>query len=60
MNEITFLPDALRTVPTQLLWAEIARRLKLTYGRIQMSFHDGKPSRFATITQSVTTDKSID
>jgi hypothetical protein len=33
-------------ISTGDLWAEIARRLNITYGKVQMTFHDGRPSEY--------------
>lgn len=60
MNKVVLLPNALKTIPTRLLWAEIAKRLKLNFGQVQMTFHGGEPSRFAVITQSVSSDQDAD
>lgn len=31
------------------LWVEIGKRLNLQFGKIQMAFHNGKPSTYANI-----------
>jgi hypothetical protein len=39
------------------LWAEIGRRLNLKFGKVQMSFHNGKPSDYANLDMRVKTDE---
>lgn len=31
------------------LWLEIGKRLNLQFGKVQMAFHNGKPSSYANI-----------
>jgi hypothetical protein len=38
------------------LWSEIARRLNLKFGSIQMSFHNGKPSAYTNVDLKIKTD----
>jgi hypothetical protein len=35
------------------LWSEIGRRLNIAYGKIQMTFHGGKPTNFIDIDQRI-------
>ena len=36
-------------ITTSDLWKEIARRFNVRFGKIQMSIHDGRPSKFANV-----------
>lgn|GEM_PF-5647409 len=45
---------------TSDLWIELAKRLGVRFGRIQMSVHDGRPSKYATIDMKVCTDDQLD
>lgn len=47
--------ESLDAFKTQELWQEIGRRLNVTYGRVQMVFHGGKPSDFTEIDLKVKT-----
>lgn len=38
------------------LWVEIGKRLNLQFGKIQMAFHNGKPSTYANIDIKVKVD----
>ncbi len=42
------------------LWSEIARRLNLKFGSIQMSFHNGKPSAYTNLDLKIKTDDETD
>lgn len=35
------------------LWLEIGKRLNLQFGKVQMAFHNGKPSSYANIDMKV-------
>lgn len=35
------------------LWQEIGKRLNIQFGKIQMAFHNGKPSAYANIDMKV-------
>lgn len=37
------------TIALSDLWAEIGRRLNLKFGKVQMSYHNGKPSQYANV-----------
>ena len=39
------------------LWNEIGRRLNIKFGRVQMAFHNGKPSTYANIDLKIKTDE---
>ena len=43
-------------VATAEIWMELARRLNVRFGKIQMSIHEGKPSKFANVDIRVSTD----
>ena len=47
----------LKDVSTKSLWTELARRLKVKYGKIQMSFHKGEPSNFTQLDITVPTEE---
>ena len=36
-------------IATSDLWKEIAKRFNIRFGKIQMSIHDGRPSKFANV-----------
>lgn len=36
---------------TTEIWMELAKRLGVKFGKIQMAIHDGKPSKYATLVQ---------
>lgn len=38
------------------LWNEIGKRLNIGFGKIQMSFHNGKPSTYANLDLKIKTD----
>ena len=38
------------------LWAEIGRRLNLKFGRVQMTYHNGKPSPYANLDLKIKTE----
>jgi|AntRauTorckE6833_2_1112554.scaffolds.fasta_scaffold294461_1 hypothetical protein len=38
------------------LWAEIGRRLNLKFGKVQMCYHNGKPSQYANVDLKIKTD----
>lgn len=38
------------------LWAEIGRRLNLKFGKVQMSYHNGKPSHYANVDLKIKTE----
>lgn len=42
------------------LWNEIGKRLNLKFGKIQMSFHNGRPSPYANVDMKVKTDETTD
>ena len=44
------------TIALSDLWAEIGRRLNLKFGKVQMSYHNGKPSQYANVDLKIKTD----
>lgn len=58
MSEIKMMPAVLKQIPIAELWIEIARRFNVNFGKIQMTFHDGKPSRYAMIGSSVPNEEN--
>ena len=46
----------LSTVALSDLWTEIGRRLNLKFGKVQMSYHNGKPSQYANVDLKIKTD----
>jgi hypothetical protein len=38
------------------LWTEIGKRLNLQYGKVQMSYHNGKPSAYANVDLKIKTE----
>ena len=51
--------NVLSDLKTSDLWIELAKRLGVRFGRIQMSVHDGRPSKYATIDMKVCTDDPV-
>ena len=49
--------EMLERMTTAELWIELARRLNLRFGKIQMAIHDGRPSKYATIDMRISTDE---
>ena len=47
-------------VATAEIWVELARRLNVRFGKIQMSIHEGKPSKFANVDIRVSTDSDLE
>ena len=43
-------------IGTTELWSELARRMNIRFGKIQMAIHNGKPSKFAQIDIQVSTE----
>ena len=41
---------------TSDLWGEIAKRLNVRFGKIQMMIHEGKPTKYANIDMRVATE----
>ena len=55
--EVTMkLREVLGRVTTSDLWVELANRLGVKFGRIQMAIHDGRPSKYVTLDMKVSTD----
>jgi hypothetical protein len=46
----------LSTIALSDLWTEIGRRLNLKFGKVQMSYHNGKPSQYANVDLKIKTD----
>ena len=49
----------LEDITTSDLWKEIARRFNVRFGKIQMSIHDGRPSKFASVDLKLDTELNI-
>ena len=47
-------------VPLAEIWTELARRLNIRFGKIQVSIHDGKPAKYANIDIRVNTDSELE
>ncbi|MBI3556168.1 MAG: hypothetical protein HY074_07885 [Deltaproteobacteria bacterium] len=43
-------------ISTPELWCELARRIGVRFGKIQMAIHDGRPSKFATLDMKICTE----
>ncbi|MGE4232064.1 MAG: hypothetical protein AB7F43_01935 [Bacteriovoracia bacterium] len=43
------LKDLIKKVSTLELWMELARRFDIRYGKVQMVFHAGKPSKYMDV-----------
>jgi len=43
-------------IKTNELWTELARRLGVKFGKIQMAIHDGRPSKYATVDMKINTE----
>ena len=48
--------EILDRIATKDLWCELAKRLGVKFGKIQMAIHDGRPSKYANIDVKVCTD----
>ena len=46
----------LEKTTTSELWMELAKRLGVRFGKIQIAIHDGRPSKYATVDMKVSTD----
>jgi hypothetical protein len=57
MLENNRLREILERMTTAELWIELARRLNLRFGKIQMAIHDGRPSKYATVDMRISTDE---
>lgn len=57
MLENNRLREMLERMTTADLWIELARRLNLRFGKIQMAIHDGRPSKYATVDMRISTDE---
>ena len=49
----------LKSITTSDLWSEIARRINVKFGKIQVAIHEGRPSKFANIDLRVSTDEKL-
>ena len=58
MSEINHLKKILEQIGTKDLWIELARRLNVRFGKIQMAIHEGRPSRYANLDIRVSTDEA--
>jgi hypothetical protein len=60
MNEFkSDLKFWLANAPTIELWRELGRRFKVEYGRVQMSFHKGEPSKYTEIESKIPDDRNF-
>jgi hypothetical protein len=57
MNNCLTLARILEDIKTTELWGELARRLGVRFGKIQVAIHDGRPSKYATIDMRVSTEE---
>jgi hypothetical protein len=58
MSEKINFRKLLEQIGTKDLWIELARRLNVRFGKIQMAIHDGRPSRYANLDIRVSTDET--
>jgi hypothetical protein len=58
MDETNYLKNSLRSIATSEIWIELAKRLNVRFGKIQMAIHEGRPSKYANVDIRVTTDSS--
>ncbi len=56
MNTCLSLSQILEDIKTSELWTELAKRLGVQFGKIQMAIHEGRPSKYATIDMKVSTE----
>ena len=47
-------------IGTSEIWKELARRLNVQFGKIQMSIHEGQPSKYANIDIRVSTTAELE
>lgn len=52
-EEVKMLLTRLTTID---LWAEIGRRYRITFGKIQVAFHGGRPSEYVNIDERRVSD----
>jgi hypothetical protein len=57
-NERINMVKLICEIATSDLWSELARRLNIKFGKIQMAIHEGKPTKFANIDIRVSTEES--
>ncbi len=57
MSERINFKKLLEQIGTVELWMELARRLNVRFGKIQMAIHDGRPSKYANLDIRVSTDE---
>jgi hypothetical protein len=57
-NERINMGKLICEIATSDLWSELARRLNIKFGKIQMAIHEGKPTKFANIDIRVSTEES--
>ncbi len=60
MDKSFKIREVFERVTTSEIWAELAQRLGIKFGKIQMAIHDGKPSKYATVDMKVCTDDDTD
>jgi hypothetical protein len=58
MSERINFRKLLEQIGTIDLWVELARRLNVRFGKIQMAIHDGRPSKYANLDIRVSTDEA--
>ena len=52
--------EKLECIGTTELWVEVAKRLNVKFGKIQMAIHDGRPSKYANLDIRVSTDEETE
>lgn len=60
MNNARDVKQLLSQFSTMELWAELGRRFKIEYGKIQMAFHRGRPSGIAEIDFKIKVDPNLE
>ena len=56
MKEVKEQTNILKRIQTAELWKEIARRLNVKFGKIQMAIHGGNPAQYASLDLRVPMD----
>jgi hypothetical protein len=48
--------SALSGVSNSEIWVELGKRLGVQFGKVQMIFHDGRPSKYVSVDMRVNAD----
>jgi hypothetical protein len=48
--------SALNSISNSEIWIELAKRLGVQFGKVQMIFHNGRPSKYVSVDMRVNAD----